>query len=67
MEIFGANKMAPGVSKGIFTQAFVSSLITDLHSHLKNSKYRIQYGGQVNLINFYKPEPHFGSAILNFF
>ena len=37
----------------IVTQEFLGSLITDL----KNSKWPIQYGGQVNLINFYKPRP----------
>ena len=31
----------------------------DLHLDLKNSKWRIQYGGQINLINFYKPRPSF--------
>ena len=30
------------------------ALITDLYSDLKYSKWRIQYGGQVNLNNFYK-------------
>ena len=41
--------MAPGVSEVILLQ------ITDLHSDLKNTKCRIQYGSEVNLINFYKP------------
>ena len=51
----------------IVTQGFLGSLITDLHSDLKNSKWWIQYGGQVTLMNFYKPRPrHIGSAILNF-
>ena len=38
-------------------QGFLKSLITDLHLDLKNSKCWIQYGVQVNLINFYKPRP----------
>ena len=41
----------------IVTQGFLGSLITAHHSDLKNSKWRIHYGGQVNLINFYKPRP----------
>ena len=41
----------------IVTQGFLGSLIAGLHSDLENSKCRIQYGGHVNLINFYKPRP----------
>ena len=32
-------------------------VITDLQSDLNNSKWHIQYGDQVNLINFYKARP----------
>ena len=39
----------------IGTQGFLESLITDLYSDLINSKWRIQYDGQINLINSYKP------------
>ena len=41
----------------IVTQGFLASLIADLQSDFKNFKWRIQYGGQVNLINFHKPQP----------
>ena len=51
------NKMALGVSEGILLAEHESDLITDLHSDLKNSKWQIQYGSQVNLITFYKPGP----------
>ena len=42
------NTVAPDVSEDIL-RAEHESL------DLKNTKCRIQYGGQVNLINFYKP------------
>ena len=35
-------------------QLVSGSLIT---LDLKNTKWRIQYGGHINLINFYKPPP----------
>ena len=46
----------------IVTQGFLDSLITDLHS-----KWRIQYGGQVNLINIYKPQPPYWTCHFEFF
>ena len=48
----------------IVTQGFLGSLITAHHSDLKNSKWRIHYGGQVNLINFYKPRPPYWIRVL---
>ena len=39
----------------ILTQGFFADYRS--YSDLKNSKWRIQNGGKVNLINFYKPLP----------
>ena len=51
----------------IVTHGFLGSLITDLYSDLKNSKWRIQYSGQVNVINFYKPWPPYWIHRFEFF
>ena len=51
-----ANHMAPGIFESVF-----------IHSDLKNFKWRIQYGGQVNVINFYKPLPPYWIRHFEFF
>ena len=64
--------MAIGVTEGILRSEHVSgfkmfpSHPSDRHSGLKNLKWRIQYGVQVNLINFINLDRHIGSAILSF-
>ena len=51
----------------IVTKGFLVPLIADIYLNLKNSKWRIQYGEEVDLIKFYKHQPPYWMRHFEFF
>ena len=60
LDFFCANKMAPGVSEGIFRAKHESEFKNRSSLKVKKFKMADQNGGQLNLINFYKTLPSYG-------